>query len=380
MNKKFIKLTAFLVATASLVFSFSCGKETNPTEIKNMVLIIGDGMGIEHITAGQLVENTVYPFTEWDFVSVNTDSVKTDGKGPVLTDSAAAGTALATGYLTVNGYVGKDYNGNDVKTILDYASEKGKSTGVVTTDYLHGATPGAFSAHSLSRNNTAELVSTQIKSGVNLLCGSYDTNCSSQEQTIVENGYAYCDDYSKIEQSTQGQKAYWLFDMAGTSASVKLEDVAENALDFLNKDQDGFVLMIEQAHIDKYSHSNDFQGMWNMVASLNRTVEAVKEWIGDRTDTAILITADHETGGLNVGLEDRYSKYVTIKNGGKKIYYNWSTGDHTNAKVGLFTYGITPDFESLGYYKSRHLIKNIDVFRTMHEVLTSPVKYSAFTA
>ena len=116
--------------------------------IKNIVLIIGDGMGLEHIAAGQLYVGKKFEFTNWQFTNVNTDSISTEGKGPVLTDSAAAGTALATGKLTVNSYVGKNHLGTNLPTILDNATKLNKSTGVVTTDALHGATPAAFSGHS----------------------------------------------------------------------------------------------------------------------------------------------------------------------------------------------------------------------------------------
>ena len=110
------------------------GDNNDPKEIKNIILIIGDGMGLEHISAGQLYVGKKFAFTDWQFTNVNTDSVDTSGKGSVLTDSAASGTALATGHLTVNNYIGKNHLGTNVTTILDAALALNKSTGVVTTD------------------------------------------------------------------------------------------------------------------------------------------------------------------------------------------------------------------------------------------------------
>ena len=348
--------------------------QTQPNQIKNIILIIGDGMGIEHISAGQLAGGKDFGFTDWQFTNVNTDSVNSSGQGPVMTDSAAGGTALASGELTVNGYVGKNHNGANVSTILDKAANLNKSTGVVTTDTLYGATPGAFSAHNISRNNSQEIFLSQLNSDVNLLCGTKDP-ITSNTPLIIDAGYEYCDDFSELEETFTFDKTYWQLDLATTSASVRLCDVAVKALDYLNQDEDGFVLMIEQAHIDKYSHSNDFAGMVASMNSLNDTVEAILAWLGDRTDTAILITADHETGGLTVSTEDMFSKTYHTEDG--VIYYNWSTGNHTNSKVGLFVYGVQADFSSFRYYSSEHLIKNIDVYNLMYDILYHPIKYGS---
>jgi alkaline phosphatase len=335
-------------------------------------------MGLEHIAAGEMYTGADFKFTDWQRTSVNTDSVGTNGKGPVLTDSAAAGTALATGKLTVNSYIGKDHTGMDVLTIMDKASKTyKKSTGVVTTDSLLGATPSAFSAHSTNRNDSATIFSTQVASGVDLLCGSTDSYCTSRKATIESNGYTYCDNFSKVKNTMSADKTYWQFDLAGATATVALCNVAVQAMNYLDQDTDGFVLMIEQAHIDKYSHSNDFDGMVKSVKSLNDTVEAVLAWIGERNDTAILITADHETGGLNVSSEARFnSRYSnSLAAGLDKIYYNWSSGNHTNSKVGLFVYGIEVDFSQFDYYSSHHLIKNTDVHNLMVDVLEKPTLY-----
>ena len=147
----------------------------------------------------------------------------------------------------------------------------------------------------------------------------------------------------------------------------------------LSRNQEGFVLILEQAYIDKYSHNNDFANMAHSVNSLNNTVEVILKWMGDRTDTAILITADHETGGLTVGSKaDSYTKNF-VGEGGETVYYDWSSKNHTRAKVGLFTYGITtPDYAKFSYYGSPFTIKNIDVFNLMKDVLDNPETYNPY--
>ena len=335
--------------------------------IKNIVLIIGDGMGLEHIAAGQLYVGKKFEFTNWQFTNVNTDSITTAGKGPVLTDSAASGTALATGKLTVNSYIGKNHLGTNLPTILDNASKLNKSTGVVTTDALHGATPAAFSGHSKDRTKSDEIATSQLSSGVNLLCGSTDSICTSKQSAIQSAGYAYCDNFEGLDSTFSSDKAYWQLDLAGKDATVQLCDTTVKALNYLDQDEDGFVLMVEQAHIDKYSHNNEFSGMVKSVESLNNTVEAVMAWIGDRTDTAVLITADHETGGLTVSTTEMLPMKSSIAD--LPIYFKWQKADHTNSKVGLFVYGVDVDFSKFEYYGAHHIIKNIDVYNLMYDIL-----------
>ena len=348
------------------------GGEENNAEIKNIIIIIGDGMGLEHISAGEMYVGQNFKFTDWQFVSVNTDSVYAMGAGSVLTDSAAAGTALATGKLTVNGYFGKDNTGTNVTTILDVASALNKSTGIVTTDVLYAATPAAFSAHGVDRNDSETAFVSQLASGVNLLCGKSDAECTSRVDEIAAAGYAYCDSFSAINTTFSANKTYWQLPVGGTVPEVKLCDATLKALEYLEQDEDGFVLMVEQAYIDGYSHSNDFERTAQCVKSLNDTVDAVMSWLGDRTDTVVLVTADHETGGLTVSNEDRLAeKYV---NGDKTIYYQWAATNHTNAKVGLFVYGTEVDFSKFTYYGSQHLIKNVDVYSLMAGLLP-PVEF-----
>lgn len=350
-------------------------------EIKNIIYIIGDGMGLDHIALGQMMYQQKYAFTDWQFTTANTDSVLETGRGPVTTDSAASGTALATGNLTINGYVGKDCSGVDVTTILDKAKALGKSTGVVTTDALTGATPAAFSAHSLNRDKAAEIAASQLTSGVDLLCG-HTSSVTANRDAAETNGYAYCDDFSKVDEVMTAEKTYWQFDLGGVEATQGLADTAIKALDFLDRDADGFALMIEQAHIDKYSHSNDIGGAAASVQSLADTVDAILAWLGDRTDTAIVITSDHETGGLSVSYEPYYSTStfgVVKADDGERpcVYYHYSTTGHTNAKVGVFVFGIQADFSEFSYYGTENTIKNINVYDLLVDVLDHPTEYGS---
>lgn len=350
--------------------NYACANclQTKAEKVKNVVLIVGDGMGLEHVAAGQLASGVDFRFTRWSSATVNTDCLDSATNAATkTTDSAAAATALACGQLTYKRYVGKDANGNDLQTIFDVAMQQGMKTGYVTTDKPYGATPSCFSAHSLDRGNTNEILSSQLQSGLNLMCAARSESFHSMQEQMTQNGYVYCNNYENRNNLQQSEKAVCLWDLEGYGESVKLCDATTFALDFLDNDN-GFVLMIEQAHVDKNSHDNNFDGMVSAVNSLNDTVEAVLEWVGNRNDTAILITADHETGDLSVSANAMLpNSYETAS--GSTIYYKWTQASHSDTDVGLFCYGFDVNFARLPYFGSQRIVKNTDVFVIMKSIV-----------
>lgn len=348
-----------------------CG-ETALNVIKNVIYIIGDGMGLEHIAAGQMAYNKDYAFEEWQFASVNTDSLTSGGRNQSeLTDSAVAGTALATGVVTLNGYVGKDQNETDLFTVLDYAKSLNKRTGVLTTDHLYGATPAAFSAHSNNRNNYDEILASQIKSNIDFLCGQFSETNALTSDIITQNGYTHCNSLSEMKlQADTADKLYCTPDTEGfskTDSPAKLCDLATTAMDFLDNEA-GFVLMIEQAHIDKESHNNDFLKMVAAVNSLNDTVDAILAWVGDRNDTAIIVTADHETGDLSVS-DSKTLPYAATVEGYPTVYYRFNSGSHTKSNVGFFLYGADIEIERYSYFNTSYNIKNSDIYNIVCKLI-----------
>ena len=343
-----------------------------PGEIKNIILIIGDGMGPEQIEAGELIKGENFVFHDWQHTTANTNSLDSDGRPTKVTDSAAGGTALSTGTLTTNSYVGKDSDKNDLQTIMDHAKTYGKATGVVSPDSINGATPASFSGHSVDRNDTQTILYTQLDSGIDLLCANATTDAANMLSFIKKAGYDYCNNFSQVKKSLESEKVYWQFNMSGTSATDKLENVVPYCLDFLDDDPDGFVLMIEQGHIDKYCHSNEIEGAQLMANSLNNTVEAVLAWADGRTDTAIIITADHETGALKVDSEKKFpTKYAY---GGNSLYYMFNSEGHSDTPVPVYVYGFEADFTPYWLDETQTVIKNISVFSIMLDLLENPIR------
>ena len=371
-----------LFVTAGCAPTGDNGATTVPTTqalkdqgIKNVILIIGDGMGPKQVEAGQAYAGKTFGFAQWQHTVANTNSLDSDGNATTTTDSAAAATALATGTLTTNGRVGRDADNNNLKTIMDYAAQDyGKATGVISTDVMNGATPAGFSGHATHRGDAEDILNSQTKSGLNLLCANYTADAVATRDLAKNSGYTYCDSLSEAKEcAAAGKAGYWLLSCGDYTATDKLSDITTTALNYLDQDPDGFVLMIEQANIDKHGHNNNFVGICKCVNVLNDTVEAVLSWMGNRTDTAIIITADHETGGVDFSTEPIYQNSIKAADG-TTLYYNFTTTGHTPTEVDVFVYGFEPKFEQYYTEDRPNAIKNTDIFKMMLGLLKDPMQ------
>lgn len=345
---------------------------TDYANIKNVILIIGDGMGTEHLDAGELYSGTNFDFRDsFEMLFSDTNSLDPDTNLPSdTTDSAAAATAMATGVLTYDKRIAMDSSFNEIRTILDVAKAVGKSTAVVTTDTLAGATPAAFTAHTLNRNLENEIIKTQAVSEVDLLIGQYDSAYDKYESTITKN-YNYVKTFNKDAiLASRTEDTMCLFNMEkSTDDSVSLKDATDLALNYLIDDADGFVIMIEQAHIDKRSHDKDVDGAAKAAASLNETVEYVLSFASERNDTAVIVTADHETGGLQVDADPEKYEATYVKDGEVLFSYEYATSNHTNANVPVYYYGFGLKPELFSTYSSAEKIKNSEIFLLMKDLV-----------
>lgn len=341
-------------------------------EIKNVILIIGDGMGEAQLDASEMVYGKEFAFRdEFSKFYSNTNSLNNrTGEATEVTDSAASATAMATGYLTYNKYTGITKDLLKLTTILDAASSIGKSTGMVTTDYLTGATPAGFTAHTSNRNLENEVIKSQIRSGVDLLVGQYYDKYAGYKNSIKAE-YNYFDEYDRQKLLSKKKGDTFLHCEIETEAenSVRLSELATMAIEYLSADKDGFVLVIEQAHIDKACHDKNFADSVKAAESLNETVEAVMNFARQNGETAVIVTADHETCGLQVSANpDEYkSKYITAS--GSQISYNFSATYHTDTVVPVYTWGFTANPENLATFASAEKIKNSEIFHIVADLI-----------
>lgn len=304
------------------------GPSQEPVEIENLILFIGDGMGYNHI------ENTRFYYGINKFVFEDSPScdINTASRSSSVTDSAAAATAMATGNKANNGEIGKS-DGVEVTSISEIAKASGKKVGIITTDYLHGATPSGFSAHASGRNAQAEIAATQSASNVDLLIAKHDaTYHSNYSNLYTENGYTMVvNDENYADYKTEDKLVITFNDTSskdnGGFNYYQLSTLLEFAIEYLDN-ENGFFLMVEGAYIDKYSHSKNIYATMPEVKGLTEAVEYGYNYIDENPDTVALLTADHETGGLNKAFtgEDFRSDYL------------YSHGNHSGALVPLYVY------------------------------------------
>jgi len=261
------------------------------------VLFIGDGMGENHIKAtGAYYEKDMFVQSFAIKGEISTFSTKLFRP----TDSAAAGSALSTGKKYNNGEIAR-HDGKDIETLGEYAKGLGLGVAIVTTDSLSGATPASFSAHASYRKHSDDIIKSQLKSNIDLFVGAGYSQYMGYQSNINDSGYALLNDLS-LEATSQ--KLIYAFDDIvpenGTSSAPSLDIMTEFALDYMEANfPNGYFVMIEGAHIDKRSHNNDIMGMVKWLNNFDKSIEIAHSKLSVLNNTAIVVTADHETGGLN---------------------------------------------------------------------------------
>jgi alkaline phosphatase len=335
--KKFTSFLLSLCAVFTLIpCGFGCGDEGISREFKNVIVVIGDGMGENHIL------NAI------DYFDLETPSFMADQKDYIVTnsmsgttDSAAGATALATGRKVINGNVAQ-LAGQNLEQITQIARKAKMKTGIVTTDTLDGATPAGFSAHANDRGDTEDIIRTQAESNINLFLGQQSGSYRFHKNYFTQNNYTIVENKDALLKNKKRDKLLGHIKdigseyIIGNEENFQLKDMAEFAVEYL-ENKNGFFLMIEGAYIDKYSHSNAFDQAMCEMRSLIDTLEYLYDYASDG-ETAIFFTADHETGGLQRANDE------TEMN-------NWlytSTG-HTSTNVPLFVKNYVFNAQDFGY-------------------------------
>lgn len=303
---------------------------------KNVILMIGDGMGQNDITLCR-----EYGVGKFDFGLIldripNRGECTTFSLDSSVTDSAAAGTALATGQKTYNGSIGKLGTGANLKNVCEIARESGKRVGVVTNDAVLGATPSAFVAHAITREGNNQIAQGYVRFSPNVVIGQgYEDFMSAVpnpfkkylDPVIVSKSITAAQ--NQLNTDPNCEKSFFGFfeDMTTKQPNDRLAQSTEIALNRL-KNKDGFFLMVENATTDKAGHSNDITTKVHSVSTLDRALAVVLKFMKDNPDTLLLITSDHETGGVQLPAEGAgLSKDL------------FTTSAHTGANVAVFAVG-----------------------------------------
>ena len=319
------KFTLALLLTTTTVFAAD--------KPKNVILMIGDGMGPAHFTIARYARGV-------DNSRISTmpvvGLVTTFCADRAVTDSAAAATALATGNKTNYEMLSVSPDGAPLPTVLERAHAAGKATGTVTTTNFYDATPSAFTAHAIHRHRENEIVPQILRSGINLVAGGgleglgkgivpdFDTTFNGTGFTVLR---------TRAEMdAAKGDKLFVLYktqERDRDNPEFPLPVLAKWAIDHLKSDPDGFFLMVEQEGTDSASHQNYGPDVSTSARSFDEAVGVALDFASTRTDTLVVVTGDHETGGMRISESPTTHKYRM----------EWSTTEHTATAVPIFAFG-----------------------------------------
>lgn len=328
------------------------GDDGGNSDAPVVILLIGDGMGHGQLEAAS---HFAHGAAGGLFLqSLPHQAQVITGSLSGITDSAASATTLATGVRTYNARVGLDRHGRPAKTLVELAHEQGQRAGIVTSASMPHATPGSFSAHRMSRHDYLGIAhdqAMQVRPDVMLGGGQKyflpagpgsDRSDDGLIRPLEQAGYQAVFTRAELQATRAGadSKVIGLFasdhleyvqDREATTTQPTLAELSLAALRHLERSEKGFFLMIEGARIDMASHLNDLPRTIGETLAFDETIRVVTEWAKDRPNTTVLVTADHECGGLKVEQPNGPGKLPTVR---------WRWGEHTNARVGLWGTGV----------------------------------------
>lgn len=328
-------------------------REPEGGKVKNIIFMIGDGMGLEQISAAWVCNGGKLNLDNFTNVGIQ----RTYSANRLVTDSAAAGSALATGHKTNNGMISMTPDTMAVKSLAEEAMEKGKRAGAAVTCRVNDATPAVFFSHSATRKNQEDIVAQMANSGVYFLSGGGTKFWRDREdgrdisEEVKAKGYSYVETKEDLMAVKDGP-VIALMDSYELQPSLDRGDIlpasVAKALELLDNKK-GFFLMVEGSMIDDGGHDNKAGHTMEEIFDFDRTLGLVLEWAEKDGQTLVIVTADHATGGmtlLNGSIDD------------KRIRVNFSTTGHNGIALPVFAWGPhSEDF--VGIYENTELSDRI---------------------
>jgi len=331
-NKVFFLLTAAFLLNAAF-----CYPQKNKP--KNIILLIGDGMGITAVTSSVLyLENS--QFRRFPYTGL----VVTCSASNLITDSGAGATSYATGNRTKNQSISVDTSGQLLQSVLDFAKGKGLATGLIATNSITDATPAAFYAHVIKRTDQSRIAEYLIEGKVDIAIGGGRNfflpknleGTRKDDKNIIDSlkarGYKTPFTFDELKRISPKEKIVSLLDKGqitkAPDRSFSLGDLAGFTLNKLSLNKKGFFVMIEGSQIDSGEHLNDFNYAFNELKDFNTAIKTALDFAEKDKNTLVIVIADHETGGFSISGGDFKTPVVT-----------WTTKDHSAAMIGVFAYG-----------------------------------------
>lgn len=332
MKKAIVCRAAALFVCLLLVFGLfvntGVGAATSNNAPKNIIFMIGDGMGPNQVNLARDEQGSSLNMDRMAYKGTS----ETSNISGAVTDSAAGGTALACGIKTINGYVGLDHRKLPVQNIREFLAEKGKKTGLISTVSISDATPAAFGGHNENRKNMAEVSAEYIERKIDLIMGGGGKYFSADLRNTAKNsGYTVITSKSEMSAFNGSGRLLALFCdsnfpeyASGYPQQIPtLAEMTAKGIDLLKNHKDGFFLMVEGGMIDLAGHANNRASNVAETLQFDKAVGIALDFARADGNTLVIVTADHETGGL-------------LKQGSDYVY---TSGSHTGVNVPVFADG-----------------------------------------
>ena len=311
-------------------------KEEEQPKAMNVIYMIGDGMALPQVYAAMMASGEKMTFSQFPYIGV----VETRSASNEITDSAAGGTALASDHKTKNAMVGMNPDTIPVKTVLESLHKQGKETGIVVSCYVTHATPAVFYAKVPHRRQYEDIAMQLAETdNVNLIIGGGRKHFTQRKDSLnlvekMENelGWKVYDTLDNIDVTCK-KYAVLANDNHMPQAAERgdfLPRAVKTALKTLDDAENGFFLMVEGSQIDFACHGNDSTWMMDEMLDFDRAIQVALDYAKTHDNTLVVVTADHETGGLT--LPDPNGKYT-------HVVFNYSSWSHTCLPVMVYAYG-----------------------------------------
>ncbi|NLX73542.1 MAG: alkaline phosphatase [Bacteroidales bacterium] len=325
---------------------------------KNIILLIGDGMGVAQVYSALTANKGQLNLNYMKHIGF----MQTQSADDYITDSAAAGTAIATGVRVNNGVIAIDQDGKVLKSILYISEDNNKATGLVSTSAITHATPASFVANQPDRGMYEDIAGDFLDSGIDLFIGGGKEHFTSREdgrnllEELSQNNYRV---FSSLEEAASVKTGPMAILTAAIHNEVYpergnlLPDATQKAIEVLQSNKEGFFLMVEGSQIDWGGHANNTTYIVHETLDFDRAVGKALTFAANNKKTLVIVTADHETGGMSIDNGDISKGTLSAK---------YTTDDHTGIMVPVFAYG--PGAEAfIGIYKNTDLfVKMVEAF------------------
>lgn len=328
------------------------------TKVKNVILMIGDGMSLMHVYSAWTANRGKLYLENCEVTGLS----KTYCANKLVTDSGAGGTAMAIGQKTNYHSVGVDVNGNPQPSLIKLAKQKGMSAGVAVTCRLWDATPADFCCHNTDRDNEDENIADYVNCEADYVVGGGAKKFENRKdgrnifKELEQKGYQVARSWEECKNLKSG-KIFAVTDSVDTPLPAERGDrLAQSSLkgiELLNQNPNGFFMMIEGSQLDDYGHFNDLDLLMQETHDFDRTVGKILEWAAKDGETLVVVTADHETGGLTLIDGDKDKGEIKCK---------FSTTGHSGVMVPVYAFGPGAELFT-GIYE------NTDIFHKIKSLL-----------